>query len=65
MKKKIIGKWYIIFIAAFFVSVSAVYAVFGESSYIAVHDNLDLFMAQFGMMKNTGSFFPMAWMCLF
>lgn len=57
MKKKIVGKWYVIFIGAFFVSVSAVYAVFGESSYVAVHDNLDLFMAQFGMLKNTGSFF--------
>lgn len=55
--KKIIGKWYVIFIGAFLVSVSAVYAFWGESSYIAVHDNLDLFVPQFQMMKNTGSFF--------
>lgn len=33
------------------------YLIFGESSYIAVHDNLDLFVAQFQMMKNTDSFF--------
>ena len=57
MKKRIIGNWYVIFIGAFLLSVSAVYIVFGESSYIAVHDNLDLFMAQFGMLKNTDSFF--------
>lgn len=57
MKKKIIEKWYVIFIAVFLIAVSAVYMIFGESSYIAVHDNLDLFIAQFGMLKNTGSFF--------
>lgn len=42
---------------AFFVCVAVVYAFFGEGSYIAVHDNLDLFIPQFQMMKNTGSFF--------
>ena len=36
---------------------AGVYAFFGKSSYIAVHDNLDLFVAQFQMLKNTGSFF--------
>ncbi len=57
MGKKIFGKWYFILIGLFLLSVSAVYAVFQEDSYIAVHDNLDLFVAQFQMLKNTGSFF--------
>lgn len=57
MRKKIADCWYVILIGLFFVGVTGVYAVFGESSYIAVHDNLDLFVAQFQMLKNTGSFF--------
>lgn len=57
MGKKICKNWYFILIALFFISAAAVYLYFGEDSYIAVHDNLDLFVAQFQMMKNTGSFF--------
>ena len=33
-----------------------VFALCGEKSMIAVHDNLDLFIPQFQMMKNTGTF---------
>lgn len=55
--KKMISNWYWILIGLFFISVAVVYGCFGESSYIAVHDNLDLFVAQFQMMKNTDSFF--------
>ena len=29
---------------------------FGKGSIISVHDNLDLFVAQFQMLKNTGAF---------
>ncbi len=29
---------------------------YGERSYIAVHDNMDLFLAQYQMLKNTGTF---------
>lgn len=57
MKEKIIRNWYFILIGLFFLCAGAVYLWFGESSYIAVHDNLDLFVAQFQMMKNTDSFF--------
>lgn len=57
MGKKLVKNWYFILIGLFFVCTAAVYACFGESSYIAVHDNLDLFVAQFQMMKNTDSFF--------
>lgn len=49
--------WYVIFIGLFFIGAAGVYIIFGESSYIAVHDNLDLFVAQFQMLKNTDSFF--------
>ncbi len=33
------------------------YAYCGEDVQIAVHDNLDLFQAQYQMLKNTGTFF--------
>lgn len=56
-KRKWFEYWYTILIALFFIGAAGVYIVFGESSYIAVHDNLDLFVAQFRMLKNTGSFF--------
>ncbi len=57
MIKRVFNYWYLVLIGAFFAVSIGVYAFFGEESYIAVHDNLDLFVAQFQMMKNTGSFF--------
>ncbi len=41
----------------FVLAVIIFYSVIGERSYIAVQDNLDLFVAQFAMLKNTGTFF--------
>ena len=35
---------------------AAVFFGYGERSYIGVHDNMDLFLAQFQMLKNTDSF---------
>lgn len=55
--KKIIGRWYLIIPAGFILFAALVFGIFGESSIISVHDNLDLFMAQFQMLKNTDSFF--------
>ena len=57
MKKGIQTYWYWGLIGIFLVSVAVVYICFGEGSYIEVHDNLDLFVAQMQMMKNTNSFF--------
>lgn len=57
MGNKILKYWYIVLIGLFFISTLLLYIYYGESSYIAVHDNLDLFVAQFQMMKNTNSFF--------
>lgn len=54
--KKIAEKWYLIVAAGFFLFAALVFLICGESSIIAVHDNLDLFLAQFQMMKNTGTF---------
>lgn len=54
---KIKKYWYFVLIGLFFISVAIVYACIGEDSYIAIHDNLDLFVAQFQMLKNTDSFF--------
>lgn len=47
----------IAFAVLFVLAVIIFYAVIGENSYIAVQDNMDLFVAQFAMLKNTGTFF--------
>ena len=53
-QKGILG---IFVVAMFLLFVIVFYAVIGEKSYISVQDNLDLFMAQFAMLKNEGIFF--------
>lgn len=45
------------FTVLFILAVIIFYACIGENSYIAVQDNMDLFIAQFAMLKNTGTFF--------
>ena len=49
--------WFVFPIAGFLLLTAVVFFGYGERSYIAVHDNMDLFLAQFQMLKNTGSFF--------
>ena len=53
-KRGVLG---IVLVGIFLLAVTVFYAVIGENSYIAVQDNLDLFMAQFAMLKNEGIFF--------
>ncbi|MCD7726196.1 MAG: DUF6044 family protein [Clostridiales bacterium] len=48
--------WFLFPIAGFLLLTAGVFVGFGEQSYIAVHDNMDLFLAQYQMLKNTGSF---------
>ena len=48
--------WFLFPIAGFLLLEGGVFLYFGERSYIAVHDNMDLFLAQFQMLKNTDSF---------
>ena len=54
---KIARRWYICLISIFMLAVFPLYMIVGENSYIAIPDNLDLFVAQYKMMKNTGTFF--------
>ncbi len=54
---KIATRWYICLISIFMIAVFAMFMIVGENSYIAIPDNLDLFVAQYKMMKNTGTFF--------
>lgn len=48
--------WFFFPIVGFIVLMAAVLFGYGERSYIAVHDNMDLFLAQYQMLKNTGTF---------
>lgn len=54
--KKLISKWYMVVVFGFLIFAGLVFGLCGENSIIAVHDNLDLFIPQFQMMKDTGSF---------
>ncbi len=55
--KKLISRWYLVITAGFLLLAGLVFFICGEKSVIAVHDNLDLFIPQFQMMKDTGTFF--------
>lgn len=48
--------WFLFPVIGFLLFTAAVFFGYGERSYIGVHDNMDLFLAQFQMLKNTGSF---------
>ena len=48
--------WFLFPIAGFLLLMAGVFFGYGERSYIGVHDNMDLFLAQFQMLKNTDSF---------
>ena len=49
--------WFFFPITGFLFLTAGVFFGYGERCYIAVHDNMDLFLAQYQMLKNTGSFF--------
>lgn len=49
--------WFVFPITGFLLLAAGVLFGYGEHSYIGVHDNMDLFLAQFQMLKNTGTFF--------
>lgn len=48
--------WFLFPIIGFLLLLAGIFFGYGESSYIAVHDNMDLFLAQYQMLKNTGTF---------
>lgn len=49
--------WYHILIAAVITGEALLFLILGENSYIAVHDNLDLFVAHFKMLRDGRAFF--------
>lgn len=60
MKKvvgKVLEKWYLYLVGALFALQAVVFLIFRENSYLQIHDNLDLFMAHYQMMKINGGFF--------
>lgn len=55
---KLLKRRFVIFaVLLFILIISVFYCAIGENSYIGVHDNMDLFIAQFAMLRNTGTFF--------
>lgn len=48
--------WFLFPIIGLLFLMAAVFFGYGEKSYIAVHDNMDLFLAQYQMLKNTHTF---------
>lgn len=55
--KKIEKNWYLFLIGGLLFLQAAVFLIFRENSYLAVHDNLDLFVTQLKMLKDSGTFF--------
>lgn len=49
--------WSFFLVGLFMICAFLLYKSIGEDSYLAIHDNLDLFIPQFQMMKNDGTFF--------
>jgi len=57
MKNKLKENWYLYFIACLALMQVVMFTLWGEHSFIAIHDNLDLFVAHNKIMKNQGIFF--------
>ena len=53
----IVKNWYWLFVGGLLFLQAAVFLFFRKKSYIAVHDNLDLFVAHLQILKNTDTFF--------
>ena len=52
--------WYVYFILSLLFIQIFMFTIWGEHSFIAIHDNLDLFVAHNKLMKNQGIFFGKA-----
>lgn len=57
MWDKLKNKWYVYFATIVLGAEAIVFLIFRENSYIQVHDNLDLFVAHYQMMRLNGGFF--------
>lgn len=49
--------WFVLFVIFLFLLQLLVMTAWGEHSFVAIHDNLDLFVAHNTMMKKAGIFF--------
>lgn len=49
--------WYLFLVGGLLFVQAVIFLIFRENSYLAIHDNLDLFVAQLKMLRDTGSFF--------
>lgn len=56
-KEKMLQNWYVPFVLGIFFLQVFLFLLFGEDSFIAVHDNLDLFVADNKMLANQHAFF--------
>ena len=56
VKENTSGKWYRYLVAGLFLLQAAVFLIYREERYPQIHDNLDLFMAHYQMMKVNGIF---------
>ena len=57
IKDSIIKYWYLYICALVLGTEALVFAIFRQNSYIAIHDNLDLFMAHYQMIKLNNGWF--------
>ena len=55
--QQIMRNWHLCFVGGILLMQAIVFLIFRENSYLAVHDNLDLFVTQLKMLKDTDSFF--------
>ena len=56
-RERMKNNWYVILVAFLFIVQVIVMTAWGERSFVAVHDNLDLFVAHNTMLKRGGLFF--------
>lgn len=57
MKQKLITNWYWIIIIGILFTEAAVFLVAGENSYIGIHDNLDIHITDYQLLKLNHAFF--------
>lgn len=57
IKNSIKNRWYVWLAALLFLAQTAMMTLWGDRSFVAIHDNLDLFVAHNGMIKEAGIFF--------
>ncbi len=57
MKKKILTNWYWIIVTGILILEAAVFLIAGQDSYIGIHDNLDIHITDYRILKLNQAFF--------